>query len=382
MDSYQNVSGQPEPANIKIYRELFDSIDLGFCVMQLSYDGDGNPSDAIFLETNAVFQAQAGITDTKGKMVGEVLPDMERSLLDIFHQVATTGISARFEQQLSHNGNCLEVFASRLPDVRNDKVIAIVSDNTSRKELCKISDKEIRRLKLELSSKRRELDLANSDLATFSSIAANDYNETLRTLYTNLEYVARNDAQNFSNAGKANLRKAQTAIQKLKLLTEDIVAFSRIHEMGQMEERVDLDRILDSILRDLEPKILESGIRIEREPLPVIKGYPLQLSLLFHHLVDNAIKFRSAEPLLKITCRQIVLDIPYHEICFTDNGIGIPPNETENIFGIFYRLNDRQMYKGSGVGLAVCRKVMDLHKGFVKAGSNGDGSVFGCCFLV
>ncbi|MGK4569323.1 sensor histidine kinase [Flavobacterium sp. 3HN19-14] len=142
-------------------------------------------------------------------------------------------------------------------------------------------------------SKNKELEALNSELKTFNDIAANDYKETLRSLYINLENIIKADSANLSDSGKANVRKAQTSIQKMKLLTEDIVSFSRIPTLDSNISTVDLNEILQNVLGEMSEKIKESNVRIDAEKLPVLQGMPMLISLLFFHILDNAIKFRS-----------------------------------------------------------------------------------------
>lgn len=264
--------------------------------------------------------------------------------------------------------------------------IGVSHDSTAEK----LAQEKIHTLNKTLLDKNRELEAANSELKTFSNIAANDYQETLRTLYTNLEYIISTEARNLTDTGKGNLRKAQTAIQKMKLLTDDIVAFSRIPELESNESKVDLSEILLSVLRDMGEKLSAEHVAVKSDKLPSIQGFPLLLSLLFYHLLDNSAKFRHGDKKLVILItHQIVTrpetdlvgDASFHQITFSDNGIGFDPKEADTIFTIFHRLHEKNKFRGSGIGLAVCKKIMDLHGGFITAvGIPDDGAVFSCYF--
>jgi signal transduction histidine kinase len=269
-----------------------------------------------------------------------------------------------------------------------DGLIVIFYDIHQQKQ----AEADNRLLNATLTKKNHELASVNSELKTFSSIIGNNYLETMGHLYISLERIVTQDAQHLSNSGRANLRRAQSAIQNLKLITEDLVSFSRLQQIGDKEEQVDLNQILEDVIKDFESQPGHPVINMTCEHLPAIKGYPFLISLVFHHLVDNAIKFRKSntEHRVAITCRQSVSrckngenqTVMCHEISFSDNGIGFPPEQANRIFDIFYRLHEKRDYKGSGIGLAICKKIMEMHEGFITAESNGEGSVFHCYFPV
>jgi PAS domain S-box-containing protein len=236
-----------------------------------------------------------------------------------------------------------------------------------------------------LKEKNRELRALNNELKTFTSVAAYDYKETLQNLYTNLEFIITREAQNLSNTGKANLRKAQTAIQKMKLLTDDIVDFSKIRTPDSEPAKVELNEIIGTVLDELTVKITEAGAIIQKQPLPAIQGYPFLLELLFFHLLDNAVKFRSDGRALEISIEHGYsadreTGARVHSITIADNGIGFPQEEASNIFRMFYKIHDKK-YRGSGIGLAICKKITDLHGGTMAVESTPGTGTKVCCFF-
>lgn len=255
---------------------------------------------------------------------------------------------------------------------------------------------EVKKLNYQLTLINRELEARNTELKTFNSIAANDYNETLRHLYTSMEYIISNDARQLSDAGRANIRRAQASIQKMKLLTEDIVSYTKLHEVVKKKEPVNLDTIIENVLSDFEKKMDVSAITVNCGKMPLVTGYPFLISLLFHHLIDNAIKFSkdNINLVIKISCNEWVKgtgidnesaqpQMQYHVVSVTDNGIGFSPQHAKRLFEIFYRVSDKSKYRGSGIGLAVCQKIMQMHYGFITTKSEpGAGSTFHCYFPV
>jgi signal transduction histidine kinase len=208
--------------------------------------------------------------------------------------------------------------------------------------------------------------------------------------------IVTNDARNLSNSGRANLRRAQGAIQKMKLTTEDLIAFSRLHEIGVKENNIDLNIILEKVIEDFRKQQDHSVVEINCDQLPFIIGYPVLLSLLFHHLMDNAIKFRKKDNghTVNVTCKESAdgnditngaaeKDVKYHIISVEDNGIGFSEAESEKIFEMFSHLNEKGKYKGPGNGLALCKKIMEMHGGFIIAeGIPDNGASFHCYFPV
>lgn len=250
-------------------------------------------------------------------------------------------------------------------------------------------------LSLLLSNKNRELQFLHSELQTFTTVVAQDYLETLRQVYISLEMIISAEAHQFSNPSKAHLRRAQSMLQRLNLLTKDIVSYAAINPPAGKIETVNLNEIIDTVTRDLDEKIRAANATIHCTPLPDIKGYPLLLSVLFNHLLVNSLKFREPDRDPEIHIYHEWLegkDISnpesypgksYHKIAVKDNGIGFNPADREKIFEIFYQGHNRPNYKGSGTGLAIARKIMDIHGGFIAAGTTpGKGSEFCCYFIV
>ncbi len=271
----------------------------------------------------------------------------------------------------------------------NNGLVVIREDVSMTKQ----AEEKIMQLNTALFNKNRELEALSSELKTFNTIAANDYNETLRSLYNSMEFLTQNDARNLTDAGKANIRRAQASIQKMKLLTDDIIAFSKISSEEQMTA-VDLNDALLIVLSGLDEKIKSENASVRSDKLPVIPGYFPLISLLFYHLINNAIKFRKEEvaPVIDIKYRvesgadiehsAALKDMAYNVISIVDNGIGFPPEEGEKIFTMFYRLQEKGKHKGSGIGLAICKKIMDLHGGFITSECTPECTTFRCYFPI
>ncbi|HEY8971045.1 MAG TPA: ATP-binding protein [Puia sp.] len=246
-----------------------------------------------------------------------------------------------------------------------------------------------------VAQKNRQLQYLHSELQTFTTLVAQDYLETLRQVYISLEMIISAEAHHFSNPSKAHLRRAQAMLQKLNLLTKDIVSYAAIEVPGDKSSLVDLNEIVQGVLKDLGPKFEAVGASIHYQDLPVIKGHPILLQVLFNHILTNSFRFRHTTRLLVINIfsQQVVADDvrhpasspdrSYHKVEIKDNGIGFDPADTDKVFEMFYQSHDKAKYKGSGMGLAIVRKIMDIHGGYVLAETIlGEGTSICCYFPV
>jgi signal transduction histidine kinase len=357
--------------NNDIFRAMVNAMPIGIAFLKATRDKH---------------KAIIGFDFTYRNLVADVTPDGKTAethidaahpLFNVLLRVTNSGVPEDFTSDDSNDDNHKQTrYTARK---FNDGVVLTSIENTDTSK----AEQKIISLNKSLKTKNRELQSLNNELKTFTSIAAFDYKDTLKTLYTNLEYIISHDARNFSNTGRANLRKAQTAIQKMKLLTDDIVAFSNIQVLDDNASPVDLNKVLKDVTKELDEKMFE--VTFEKENLPVVNGYPFLIDLLFFHILDNALKFRSPDRPCHIRVSHHITkerntDHDMHQISFIDNGIGFEQEEADKIFEMFYRIHDKK-YKGSGIGLAICKKIMTLHGGTMAVESEpGKGSAF-CCFF-
>jgi light-regulated signal transduction histidine kinase (bacteriophytochrome) len=326
--------------------------------------------------------------ELRGKQMLSTFPwKKQNGLFEKFVNVFNTGVPLDTVIQLAENGQ-QKWFRIKARKIENGLVI--IRDDVT---ISKQTEDRIMQLNLALFRKNRELESLSSELKTFNSIAANHYSESLKQVYTSMEFLVNNDTQNLSDSSKANIRRAQSAVQKLKLLTEDIIEFSKIHSEEQMTE-VDLDDILAQVINGLQEKIENENAMIKSDNLPTIRGFSSLLSLLFYHLISNALKFRKDElqPVIEIKHSielgeeiensAAVKGLQYDKILIIDNGIGFDPQEGEKIFTMFYRINKKGKHKGSGIGLAICKKIMDLHGGFIASECTPECTTFKCYFPI
>lgn len=221
----------------------------------------------------------------------------------------------------------------------------------------------------------RQLERSNADLQQFAYVASHDLQEPLRQMASYAQLLARRyrdeldqDAEDFIDYMVGGARRMQQLIQ-------DLLSFSRVGTEGAELATVECDLIVDRVLRDLEEPIAESEARVTRDPLPAVTADGGQLGQVFQNLVSNAIKFRTdAPPEVHISAEQMNGDWHFR---VRDNGIGIRPEFAERIFVIFQRLHGRAEYPGTGIGLAICKRIVERHEGRIWVEPNpGGGSTF------
>ena len=239
----------------------------------------------------------------------------------------------------------------------------------------------------------KELSFLNAELRNFNSIAAKNYSEVLRQVYIHLESIVTHDARTLSDSSRANLRRAQSAIQRLKLLTNDINNYLQLYDLGVNKQVIDPNSLIEKVVSGMKSKVEDAEAKIQTTDLPPFPADPLLFSHLMTNLLDNAIKFRKVEvdPVIKIHYSNGTENgtpktfggTDYMIIIVSDNGIGFQHEELDKMFELFYQLPNQGKHKGSGMGLAICKKIMQMHGGFITAnGKNAEGASFECYFPV
>jgi PAS domain S-box-containing protein len=232
-----------------------------------------------------------------------------------------------------------------------------------------------------LTQKAAELSRSNAELEQFAFVASHDLQEPLRKiqafgdrLKVRCQSFEAKDIQDY-------LDRMQGAAARMRTLINDLLAFSRVIRSSEPFVPVDLTQITKEVLGDLEVRIEKSGAKVEVEGLPTIEADPMQLRQLMLNLLSNALKFQppGATPLIRIHASTItpLSREPLCEIHVQDNGIGFDEKYMDKVFAVFQRLHGRTEYEGTGVGLAVCRRIADRHHGTIIARSHpGKGSTF------
>jgi PAS domain S-box-containing protein len=227
------------------------------------------------------------------------------------------------------------------------------------------------RTEAENSLKQRSLELerSNQDLERFAFIASHDLQEPLRKIQSFGDRLVEKYQDVLDDRGRNYLLRMMESARRNQEMVDDLLIYSRISTSFESSDPVNLNQVLKEVLSNLQNQIEITNATVNTETLPLIWGDRSQITQLFQHLIDNSLKFKSDErdPMIQISADngrsdQIV-------ITFTDNGIGLDPKYTEKIFQPFQRLHGRDLYPGSGIGLAICRRIMEQHKGKIEVES-------------
>ena len=226
-----------------------------------------------------------------------------------------------------------------------------------------------------LERQAEELRRSNSELEQFAYVASHDLQEPLRMVASYCQLLSKRYGDVLDADARDFIRYAVDGADRMQVLVNDLLAYSRVGSKEAEITPIACEHVVDQACRNLNKPIEESDTTIICDPLPVIDGDPGQLVQLFQNLIGNAIKYRSEEPPeIRISAR---VKNEAWEFAISDNGIGVEPEYFERIFIIFQRLHNRAAYSGTGIGLAVCKKIVERHGGRIWVESTpGQGSSF------
>lgn len=253
----------------------------------------------------------------------------------------------------------------------------------------KLADDAMKRKNEELEAANKELGVMNKELSSFAYISSHDLQEPLRKIQTFSTRIMELEEGNITAKGLDYFNRIVAAAHRMRLLIDDLLTYSRANNAERKFERVDLNKILKDVLNDLDTIVEEKNAVVECNPLPVMKVIPFQFHQLFFNLLMNALKFTKPGRPPYILIRAAVIPVEripglpkplaseYHHISVSDNGIGFLPEHSDRIFEVFQRLHGREEYKGTGIGLAICKKIIENHNGIIRAEGKPDhGAIF------
>jgi light-regulated signal transduction histidine kinase (bacteriophytochrome) len=230
---------------------------------------------------------------------------------------------------------------------------------------------------------------SNIELESFSRVASHDLQEPLRKIQIFISRLDEEEKKKLSEKGKGYFEKIDNAAARMQSLIRNLLTYSQIDSSHEDFEKVDLNLVLEKALEDFSEYISDTKAKINTEKLPIIKGVSFQIKQLFDNLIANSLKYRNPklDPQIQLKSEKVdYKQIPgeflksynhYYKITYIDNGIGFEEEYTDKIFEMFQRLHQKNEYSGTGIGLAICKKIVENHHGHIYATSAlGKGSAF------
>ena len=234
------------------------------------------------------------------------------------------------------------------------------------------------RLEAIVEQRTSELRRSNEDLQQFAHVASHDLKEPVRKLKTFINRLDDEFGNDIPSKGQGYVEKMRQASSRMYSMIEGVLKYSSLNEAQQDIDDVDLNGIIESIEADLEIMINEKGAKIHKSELPTVQGAQVLVYQLFYNLINNSLKFSKTGPEISISSSLIKNGEKYFtEIVVTDNGIGFDQQFADRLFNAFMRLHSKDHYEGTGLGLALCKKIVERHRGTISAtGEEGKGSRF------
>lgn len=362
---------QPHHYKASFLDSVLNSAQFGIASYEPVRSNDGAITDFRIIYTNWEVPANFGLTpdDVIGKLCSEVYPGIfENGVFGRMVKAIESDSPDHYEVEAKKDGETM--WLSGAIEIV-DGFVNMTSKN--------ITDDKLAALHLEKMN--RALERKNDELTSFAFIASHDLQEPLRKIMMFTSRIHERKAE-FSPQVMSYFTSIVATAERMQGLIMDLLSYSRIGRDTSDFEKTDLNEMVGDGAADLDESV---DLQIDGE-LPTVRAVPTQMSQLFANILDNAVKYSKADipPQIRISSSKTTFDHKkYWKISIADNGIGFDPQYKEKIFEVFQRLHGKQEYSGTGVGLAICKKIMENHGGFIEADSvEGKGSVFSMYFPV
>ncbi|VXC67561.1 ATP-binding protein [Massilia sp. 9I] len=371
LDISEQVKAQEQQrTTTELYSKLIESMDDGFCIVDIRYDEDGKPVDYRFLDINPAFEAQTGLVNARGKYVRELVPGLtDTHWAELYSSVALTGKPLRLAEEPSPIGRWFNIYATRVGDPALGKVAVLFNDVT-----------ESRRTRDDLRSLANDLARENRRKTEFLATLAHELRNPLAPIRTGLDLLRLSGAT--PPARIHDMMERQ--LGQLVHLIDDLLDIARINS-GKVElkrERVVLRDAIATAVETAQPQIQAAGhtldLSIPDTPL-LLHADPTRLAQVFSNLLTNAAKYTPAGGRIGV---RVEHDGRSVRVAITDTGIGIPAEALSEVFEMFNQVsrNMGRAQGGLGIGLALVRGLVEMHGGAVHAESAGEGQ--GSSFVV
>ncbi len=345
------------------YRSLFENMLDGFAYCKMLFDDRGHPVDFVYLEVNSAFGKLTGLVDVVGKKITEIIPRIKESypeVIEIYGRVALTGVPEKLEINFKPLGAW---FSISVYSTERGYFVAVFDNITERK-----------RAEEELKNRTEELARSNAELGQFVYVSSHYLQEPLRTISNFSQLLARHYKSKLDTKADQFIGSIVDETTRMQKMIENLLKYSRVGTHTKQFQPTNCEIVFDQALDNVKMAVEESGALVTHGPLPTVMADASQIVQLFQNLLSNAIKFRKEKPRITVSAVQ-----KGDEWLFSvkDNGIGIAPEFMEYIFKMYEREHTSAEYPGTGIGLAICKKIVESHGGRIWVESEqGKGSTF------
>jgi PAS domain S-box-containing protein len=354
------------------YRTLFNSIDEGFCIIEMIFDNRQKPVDYRFLSVNPAFEKQTGLIDAQGKTMRWFAPNHEEYWFDIYGGIALTGEPARFENRAEQLHRWYDVYAFRFGKAEKRQVAILFNDITIRKE----TEAEIQRLNKDLRQHTTQLEAANKELEAFSYSVSHDLRAPLRTIDGFSQALLEDYGKQLPEEAQGYLTRVRNAAQHMAALIDDLLNLARVTRAQMKSAPVDLSKLAQGIATELQNSQHNRIVNFKIIPNLKVQGDANLLQVVLENFLNNAWKFTSKRERAEIEFGS--RDENRETIYFIrDNGAGFDMRYASKLFGAFQRLHGMAEFPGTGIGLATVQRIINRHGGRTWAEADVDqGATF------
>lgn len=351
------------------YRLLFENMNEGFAHAKIILDKNGKPVDWEYLDANPAFEKQTSmkLETVIGHRASEIQPE-SLIRLPLYGEVASSGKEDHIEVYLKQFNKWFGIHAF---GPKKGEFAVTIEDITERK----LALEKLQEAKKQSEKANQELEESNKELEQFAYVSSHDLQEPLRKIKNYTELLESQYSQKFDEPGKNYIEIITRAVSRMQNLIDDLLEYSRLTTRNISIADLNTNKIIDSVVDCLELPITSTKAELRFIDIPKIKADESQIFQLFLNLIGNALKFKGDEPpVIEIIGSE---EETHWQFEIKDNGMGFNQEYAEKIFTVFQRLVPQSHYQGTGIGLAICKKIIERHKGEIWVKSEpGKGSSF------
>jgi signal transduction histidine kinase len=354
--AHQDITKQKE--HEEKYDLLFNSIDEGFCIIEMIFDEQKKPVDYRFLAINTSFEKQTGLHGAVGKRMREFAPNHEERWFEIYGKIALTGEPIRFENRAEQLQRWYDVYAFRFGEPKNFQVGILFNDISGRKQ----SEEQLLAL--------------NKDLEAFSYSVSHDLRAPLRSINGYMTIFSEDYVDKLDDEARRLMNIILSNAKKMGHLIDDLLEFSKLGRRELTRVNVSMKDMVENLWDELKRTEGQREFEFRLDDLPAVEADGISIRQVWTNLISNAIKYTrgNQKASIEIGAREIENEIIYF---VKDNGAGFDMRYYDKLFGVFQRLHKPSEFEGTGVGLAIVQRIITKHGGRVWAEAKvNEGATF------